>query len=728
MTDLLEHTEWVFQNGLLSSIPLEQAAENPTLQLPYIHRAAPHFAWQIHEGMQSAYQIQLASAPHLLASGQPDMWDSGQVESSINSGIAYAGKPLQPATCYYWQVRVWDEQGHCTPFSAVKKFHTAPTFSTTTPRYPLVKEADYPQSIARMSNGYFIDFGKATFGQIQVTLTSHGEADTVSIHLGEAQQNCTVARKPGGTVRYTCYRLPLQRGRHTYQLRINPDGRNTNPAANESGVRPILMPQYIGEVYPFRYCEISHYTGPLHTQDVVRHSVNYPFNRAEAQFLSSDTVLNQVWELCKHSIQTTTFCGVYVDGDRERIPYEADAYINQLSHYATDRDLSMARYSVDYLMEWPTWPTEWIMQSVLMLWNDYLHTADTTLLRRHYPSLTARTLSALQDSTGLISTKTGRQTPEFLRSIGFRGKAIRDIVDWPQSGALGIGKDEAGEADGYDLRPYNTVVNAYHYRTLVLMEQIARVAGDEAAAESYAKEAKAFGRTFNRLLFDAQRGCYRDGVGSAHHSLHASMFALAFGLVPQAQMERVCQHIQSRGMACSVYGAQFLLDALFDAGMDEYALSLLCGTGLRSWYNMIRVGSTVTLEAWDAKFKPNLDWNHAWGAAPANQIARYVVGVQPIEPGYKMMRIRPHAGHLTQVEATVPTIQGSVCVKYSHSPGQRFSLHTTIPANTQAEIWLPRMGSGKHVVLNGQQVRAQVQGAHLVLTVGPGTHQLTSEN
>ena len=29
---------------------------------------------------------------------------------------------------------------------------------------------------------------------------------------------------------------------------------------------------------------------------------------------------------------------------------------------------------------------------------------------------------------------------------------------------------------------------------------------------------------------------------------------------------------------------------------------------------MIRVGSTITLEAWDNKFKPNQDWNHAWGA------------------------------------------------------------------------------------------------------------------
>jgi hypothetical protein len=32
---------------------------------------------------------------------------------------------------------------------------------------------------------------------------------------------------------------------------------------------------------------------------------------------------------------------IYVDGDRERIPYEADAYINMLSHYAVDSEYSI---------------------------------------------------------------------------------------------------------------------------------------------------------------------------------------------------------------------------------------------------------------------------------------------------------------------------------------------------------------------------------------------------
>ncbi len=730
MTDLLEHTECVYKNGLLSTMPLEEARKYRDVQVAYICSEQPKFGWQMRSkaenAVQTAYRIQVASAQERLEKGEADMWDSGKVSANSNIAIAYEGKPLKPNTCYYWRVSVWDEDDNASPFSEIKKFHTAKELGKTLPRYPLIKEEEYPESINRLDNGHFIDFGKATFAQLRLTLYSENANDTIVLHLGEAQKDGRVDRKPGASIRHCRYEIPLRKGLHTYNLNIKPDGRNTDPRANESGVRPILMPEYIGEVYPFRYCEIENYRHTLQKEDVIRNSVSYPFDYEAAVFSSSDTILNQVWDLCKHSIKATTFCGVYVDGDRERIPYEADAYINQLSHYATDLEFSMARYTVDYLMQWPTWPTEWIMQSILMLWNDYMHTGAPTLLQRHYPALHARTLSALSDSTGLISTRTGKQTPEFLKSIGFRGKAIRDIVDWPQNGALGIEKSEAGEADGYDLTTYNTVVNAYHYRTLVLMVEIAKVLGKADDAESYSQKAEQFKQTFNRLFFDKQKRCYRDGVESDHCSLHANMFPLAFGLVPDKHKPSVCALIESKGMACSVYGSQFLMDALYENDMDEHALSLLCSTGLRSWYNMIRTGSTITLEAWDARFKPNLDWNHAWGAAPANIIPRYIIGLQPTEPGYRKMRLKPQPSTLESARAIVPTIQGAVHVAYNNKPGEAFELSVEIPANTEMEIFMPRIGKSSTLSINGKTVKAKRSGNRLTVILGSGKYHLIS--
>ncbi len=153
---------------------------------------------------------------------------------------------------------------------------------------------------------------------------------------------------------------------------------------------PILMPEYIGEVYPFRYVSIENFAGTLTPESVQRKIVFYPFAENASSFTSSDTILNQVWDLCKYSIKATSFTGYYVDGDRERIPYEADALINQLSHYAVDAEYSMARRSMVYMLYHPTWPTEWSLQNVLLAWNDYLYTGDDAFIKNTTPISSAK--------------------------------------------------------------------------------------------------------------------------------------------------------------------------------------------------------------------------------------------------------------------------------------------------------------------------------------------------
>src|SRR5690606_32027752 len=103
---------------------------------------------------------------------------------------------------------------------------------------------------------------------------------------------------------------------------------------------------------------------------------------------------------------------------------------------------------------------------------------------------------------------------------------------------------------------------------------------------------------------------------------------------PPERMGSVVAYVKSRGMACSVYPAQYLLEGLFEAREAEHAIGLMTDGALRSWGNMLAKGATLTWEAWDQSLKPNQDWNHAWATAPVNVIARYVLGVRPLEPGY----------------------------------------------------------------------------------------------
>ncbi|MDR2038547.1 MAG: family 78 glycoside hydrolase catalytic domain [Bacteroidales bacterium] len=732
-TDLLEHTDRVFLDGYPANISLSEIGSLiERYQTAAIRNTNPYLGWVVNSEqantLQTAYHILVATSPKLLAKDEGDMWDSGRTESNNSVSVPYAGKALQPSTVYYWKVKVWDNHGVESPFSQVKSFITAENMDGMTAQYPLQVSDEHPVKISTIDKGhYFIDFGKASFGRLRLTLTSFKEMDTVIIHLGEHAKNGQVDRKPGGTIRYAMYRLPLMAGTHTYSVKIRPDKRNTNISANESGVKPIIMPDYTGEVYPFRYCEVEGYSPALNTTDMMRQTIFYPFNETASEFHSSDTVLNRVWDLCKYSIKATSFAGTYVDGDRERIPYEADALINQLCHYAVDREFTIARHSHEYLINYATWPAEWIMQSVLMAWNDYLYTGNMASLKRFYEDLKAKTLGGLKENNGLISTRTGKQTPELLKSIHFKGKALRDIVDWPQSGILGLGKNEAGESDGFVFTDYNTVVNAYHYEALRQMSVIAGVLGYQTDKEKYDREAQQVKTKINRLMLDPKKGYYNDGIDTDHSSLHANMFPMAFGIVPQKNVKKVSDFMRTRGLACSVYGSQFLMDAIYNSHDAQYGLELLSSTAERSWYNMIREGSTISLEAWDNKYKPNQDWNHAWGAAPANIIPRKLMGIEPIEPGFEKIRIKPQPATLKQASIRIPSIRGDISVAFNNQPDEKFTMEIEIPANATAEIWIPKTSKKYVLTINGLAQKGIVDGAFVKVNVGSGKYSFVLE-
>jgi hypothetical protein len=731
-TDLLEHTDRVFLDGYPADFSLEERhAAIERCQLAAIRSTHPYFGWVMNDSkpntLQTAYRILVASDRKLLLRHQGDMWDSGRTAGDNSTAVRYAGKPLQSSTVYYWKVQTWSSHGEESPFSEPKSFITAEVQDDRTACYPLQITDEYPVRIRPSADGRtFIDFGKAAFGRLRITLSSP-EADTVLIHLGEHAKNDRIDRNPGGTIRYSAYKLPLMAGTHTYAVKIRPDRRNTSVTVNESGVKAILMPDYTGEVTPFRYCEVEGYRRAIRNSDVMRQSVHYPFNDGASHFASSDTVLNRVWELCKYSVKATSFAGTYVDGDRERIPYEADALINQLCHYSVDREYAIARHSHEYLIEYATWPTEWILQSVLMAWYDYLYTGNPASIQRFYDDLKAKTLSALTESNGLISTRTGKLTPELLQSIHFKGKAIRDIVDWPQSGVLGVGKESPGEADAFVFTDYNTVVNAYHYEALRMIGRIAEALGKTGERDAFMKQAEHVKQQVNKLLLDRKKGYYNDGIGTDHSALHSNMFPLAFGMAPAANNRAVTGFMRSRGMACSVYGSQFLMDAVYNGNDAAYGLQLLSSTAERSWYNMIRAGSTISLEAWDNKYKPNQDWNHAWGAVPANAIPRKLMGVEPLEPGFRTIRIKQQPATLAHAELTLPTIRGNVKVSFHHTPGVKFDMEVEIPANTAAEIWLPLLDKNQRLTMDGVIRKGTVDGAFVKLQTGSGKHRFVVE-
>ncbi len=665
-------------------------------ELTRITDPQPEFGWIVNDSrrgaVQSAYHIIVASTRENSERGTGDLWDSGKIRRAQSIDVEYAGRPLASNASYFWKVRTWDAADNASPFSATQEFRTGELQDPVTAsllhthdfsnRFPLVKTEVAPVRIAQKAPGhFFVDFGKAAFAAIQITLDSES-AGELEVHLGEvlAPEADAIERHPGGSRRYRMMTQPMRAGTHTYVVAITPDKRNSSGAA-------VLMPPDAGEVMPFRYAELIGAPGALDASQIRQVTVHSAWNEEAAAFESSSQVLNDVWDLCKYSIKATSFMGVYVDGDRERISYEGDAYINQLCHYGVDREFTLARYSMKYLMENPTWPLEWQMHMPLMAWADCMYTGNTELIARYYDDLAAKTLIALARDDGLIVEDKEKMTPEFKKSIRL-DRDVRILVDWPPAGFT---KDRRyGERDNYDMRPVNTVANAFHYRSLVLMEEIARALGRTGDARQWSERADRVKKAFHATFFDSESGRYIDGEGSTHNALHANMLPLAFDLVPEEHTASVVEFIKSRGMACSVYGAQYLLDGLYYAGAEDYALSLMTATHDRSWAHMIyTAGSTISTEAWDTKYKENQDWNHAWGAVPANAIPRLLMGVEPIEPGYARVRIRPQIASLSHAKITTPTIRGPLHLEITQPDERAWRAKLIVPANTTAEFHAP---------------------------------------
>lgn len=714
-------------------------------ELSAITSRTPDFGWIVNTGLpgdfQTAYQLVVASSTCQFSSDSADCWDSGKIMTGQSINIQYGGKPLLPHHSYWWRVRTWGKSGVCSPWSEPQKFNTSAFdtqknwpgeskwiklsngkgghFWTAEERHPITYHDVEPDRMVKRDNGtLFYDFKRSAFSYLKFNITSRSpkkEEFVVSVAIGEKAKGDTIDKKPGGGIIYQLFDLTVKEGTHDYELKI--------PRFVPEYPHSQNLPDEFPEVMPFRYCEITLPQEGIKINKIIQKALYYLYDQEASSFSSSNEKLNAIYDLCKYSTIANTYNGDYANSQRERMMYEADCYIQQMCHYSIDREYAIGRYSTENLIYHATWPTEWICHSVLMGWADYVNTGNTRLIREYYNDLKCKTLIALETENGLISTRTGLQTKEFLSSIHFTGKKLEDIVDWP-SEMQGI--QPSGERDNHELKTFNTVVNAFYYRSLVLMGKMAKAVDNASDANFFNQKAARLKEIFNTRFFDPKKGYYIDGIGSQHSSIQSNMFPLAFGLVATEYEKRVVKYIKSKGMACGVYGANFLMEGLYNAGEGEYALDLMTSETDRSWMNMIRTGSTMTTEAWDVKYMPELmGWSHAWSASPAHLIPRKLMGIEPEEPGFGKIVIKPQPGNLTHATLKLPTIRGAVLCSFKQQPGVSFELNITIPANTTAKVSLPEIGKEYSVTIDGQPVlNPAVESSRIIMEgVASGSHQ-----
>ena len=185
-----------------------------------------------------------------------------------------------------------------------------------------------------------VDFGKHFFGWIEVDATVAGPFKFIWGEL--LDENGSVQTDPFFTKEQGRVRCALAEGRFA--------GAGWERVPYQENAVSAFEPSPVGRfgtVMPFRWLEIVEAPFPITGKNVRQEPIYYPYDMDEERFDCDSPDLVRVHDFCKHTILATTFTGKFVDGDRERLPYEADSYITQLGTYAISSDDTLVRAMAD---------------------------------------------------------------------------------------------------------------------------------------------------------------------------------------------------------------------------------------------------------------------------------------------------------------------------------------------------------------------------------------------
>ncbi|MFD0717695.1 family 78 glycoside hydrolase catalytic domain [Paenibacillus sp. GCM10027626] len=503
---------------------------------------------------------------------------------------------------------------------------------------PLTVYEVRPQHIYELGAGhYMIDFGHELTGQFK--MTARGSAgQTVNIFAGEE------LNEDGITVRYE------MRCNCTYQERWTLAGQ----AAGEE------LELY--EYKAFRYVEVQTEAeaDPASFSTIVRH---YPMDDS-CQFSSSNALLDAVWSICREGIKYGTQEN-YVDcPSREKGQYLGDNTVITHAHAYLSGDLRMFRKALtDFAVSTSICPgmmgvapghymqeiADFSLQWPLQLLQYYRQSGDLAFLREMYPYVTGLLdhFKRYERLDGLLELVTDKW----------------NLVDWP-----------VGMRDGYDFElslpvgpGCHSVINAFYIGAVQAAGEMRKHVAAEGEGESEAAHLDRLIAAYNETFFDKKAKLYCDAAGSSHHSLHANVLPLYFGIVPDAAVASVVSLIKRKKLSCGVYMAYFVLEAL--ASVQEYdeVYRLITSDELHSWGNMVKEGATTCFEAWSKDLKWNTSLCHPWASAPVPVMIEHIIGLQPAEPGWTAIRCEPHIpAELDRVSLQLKVPAGMISFHYEN--------------------------------------------------------------
>jgi alpha-L-rhamnosidase len=283
----------------------------------------------------------------------------------------------------------------------------------------------------------------------------------------------------------------------------------------------------------------------------------------------------------------------------------------------------------------------------------------------------------------------------------------------PTTGLLGIPSmlwsqtvliDWAGGSSRYGQ---STAVNALYYGTLLGAAEVADVVGDSASALAWSQKAESIRQQVNAYLYLPDEHRYVASVYQGETiapSPHGQAWALAYGLVPQDQVEDVASSLldllSSDPVSPNVelYGMFWVLRALGEAGRVPEALYLI-----EQYYGrLVDLGAVNWWEGFNSHLHYKGSLSHGWGGSPTWFLTTYVLGARRLGP--QEWLVEPAFRRVNAVSGTLPLVDGELHVQWERQGCEGGSLVLSAPVSTTGEIILPFISSTTVVTLNHEVV------------------------
>ncbi len=586
--------------------------------------------------------------------------NSWKVTYEDKEWIDESGKASDTSATIYMEADGWDE------FNASDKFPS---------KYKLEVSPQLALKREKIADGEIIDFGKETFGFLQLRrLSGKGK---VYIYYGES-------RKEALDTEY-CETLDI----------LYIDGNNITDEAL-ANTKPVSDIYTLENSKAFRYVYITK-EADVKYADV---SMLYEYKPVEyrGKFCCSDDELNNIWKVGEYTMHLTTR-EFFIDGiKRDRWTWSGDAIQSYQMNYYLFFDAQTIRNTIwllrgkDPVSSHSNTIMDYTFYWFLSIYDYYLYTADSRFIAQIYPRMQTMMEYVLgrTNKNGMVE--------------GLTGDWI--FVDWAE-GYM----DKKGEL------AYEQVLFCKSLETMALCSKLAGNPIDQSKYEKLAADLREklipafWNETKKALVHNRLNGEQQEQV-----TRYANMFASFYNYLSTEQQQEIKTSVLQNDSILKIstpYMRYYELEALCAMGEHEEVMKEMKAY----WGGMIREGATSFWEKYNPTDKGEQHLAmygrpygkslcHAWGASPIYLLGKYYLGIQPVKAGYAEFSITPNLGGLKWMEGTVPTPNGEIklfmdseTIKVTATEGRGYLTFTSKSKPETSKGVIEKLESNKYRVM-----------------------------